>query len=117
MPLATLHRLWPLSLCLGVLLHAAASQARPCDPSDPDGTNPGNLCPVYPPYGLTIHSDSFQTGSASKGYYGPRISPTEPGKPLNPREGRDGYWTTIQAGDGRSQIRTSKGKQWNLSVP
>jgi len=118
---------WLLVILALMVMLVPQLQAAPCYPSDPEGENPGNLCPTYPPSGMTLDSNTFRPGSATEGYFGRPLGPTLPGTPvvkghnprtpIDPRAGADGYWTSIEATNGMTQIRTNTGRQWNLKVP
>jgi hypothetical protein len=84
----------------------------PCYPTDPEGTNPTNLCPVFPPYG--VRDDSFIGGHAENGFYGRPISPREPGTPIINKPAKGSFWTNINADNGRTTIQQSNGATWNF---
>jgi len=104
-----------------LLVNGAASSspglAAPCYPSDPTGDNPGNLCPPCPPFGMSIDSNSFVHGSATKRFYGPPVSPIQPGIPVGVQSPKDGYWTKITNQDRTSSMETNKGKTFNMALP
>ena len=103
---------------------AAPAWSAPCFPTDPEGENPGNLCLLYPTHGMSIRSSSFRQGFASDGYTGLSLGPTLPGipiepshqtrTPMDPRTNGNGYWTSIQAADGVTRVRTNTGKEWTI---
>lgn len=112
------------------LMESGPTRARPCVPTDPDGENPGNLCLHFPTHGMSLNSNAFRQGYASDGFYGTPTGPTQPGIPIqvghipgtkldpvkaNSRSG--GYWTSIEASNGTSKLRTSTGKEWTMMVP
>lgn len=98
----------------------------PCPPSDPDGSNPGSLCPPYATYGMTIYPGHLQPGYASEGFYGTALGPNSPGTPLVPGHVRgtpmapgsssNGYWTQIDNANGTSRMQTNTGQQWTLTI-
>ena len=104
-------------LALFIALRAQGSDAKPCLPNDPTGDNPGNLCLKYPPFGMSIHSNSFMQGTATQGFYGPPVSPTQPGIPVGVQSPKDGYWKRVNNQDGMSNMQTSKGKVFNMEIP
>jgi hypothetical protein len=85
--------------------------AAPCFPNDPDGANPGNLCLTYPPSWSPLPNTftdqpPFVQGTGQPAYYGYPVSPTQPGTII----GRtDGYWTGVQAVNGKTTITDSNG--------
>ena len=103
------------------------SQASPCYPNDPDGSNPGNLCLTYPASLTTafdnvpqwsplpnrpIDQPPFIQGVGKEAYYGYRVSPTQPGRVVGTTSG---YWTNIEALNGSTTIKDSNGQI--ISVP
>jgi hypothetical protein len=125
-------RLRTRSLCivLGVVVTCSGNQlplkAEPCGPSDPEGLNPDGLCLVYPTHGMTLGSTSFREGYANEGYYGRSVGPGlagspiipnhQPGAPIDSRKGENGYWSGIEASQGRTTVRMNTGKEWNLKL-
>jgi hypothetical protein len=99
---------------------------QPCFPSDPEGLNPGNLCPGYPTHGMTINSNSFQQGFASEAYYGRPLGPFQPGAlvqqghlprtPIDPRPRANGFWTKIDASNGETRMTTNTGREFIMRV-
>ena len=93
------------------LLHVSSVSASPCFPNDPEGTNLGNLCLTYPPSWSPLpNSDTnqppFIQGIGQPAYYGYPVSPLQPGAII----GRtDGYWTGVQAFNGKTVITDNKG--------
>jgi hypothetical protein len=106
---------WVPWLFIWPLLIAGAASARPCYPSDPTAMNPGNLCPLFPPLGMSINSNSFMQGSATQGFYGQPLSPRIPGQPVGITSGKDGYWTQINNSSGTSIMRTNTGKSFTMT--
>ena len=117
---------WPL---LGFLVFGPPLQASPCTPTDPDGVNPGNLCLAYPTHGMSLDSNTFRQGFASEGYFGAATGPRQPGTPIQsghiPGTVMDpiradrrsaGYWSSIEASDGRTTVRTNTGREWTMKV-
>ena len=98
----------------------------PCEPNDPDGENPGNLCLTYPTHGLSINSNSFRQGFATDGFYGTAVGPNQPGDkiipnhqprtPMDLNRGRPGFWTSIQAQNEQTRVQTNTGRQWLLQL-
>lgn len=108
------------------ILTADIGLTSPCQPSDPNGENPGNLCLSYPTHGMSIHSNSFRQGFASDGFYGTPLGPNQPGAkiipthqsrtPIEPHLRNPGYWTKIESSNSRTTVQTSTGNQWDLNV-
>lgn len=97
---------------LGFLLINQPSQAAPCYPNDPDGSNPGNLCLTYPPSWSPLPNTStdqppFVQGLGKEAYYGYPTSPTQPGRVIGTTTG---YWTNVEAVNGSTAITDSTGK-------
>ena len=113
-------------LSMMIAMAPGNTAAKPCEPSDPTGENPGNLCLTYPTHGMTIDSYSFRQGFASEGYYGTALGPNQPGAPIqlnhhrgtpiDPNSGRPGYWTQIEASEGRIQVKTDSGRTWQRQI-
>ena len=109
---------------IGLILisfYPEVSISSPCNPSDPDGENPGNLCFVHlaKPYQST-----FKQGYASDGYFGVPVGPGIPGNqiipshqsgtPIDRRIINNGFWTNIESSSNGSTVRTSTGKEWKI---
>ena len=102
-----------------ISLSPNGSFASPCNPSDPDGENPGNLCFLHlaKPYQST-----FKQGYASDGYFGVPVGPGIPGNqiipshqsgtPMDKRNINNGFWTNIESSTNGSTVRTNSGKEW-----
>ena len=94
-----------------------------CIPSDPDSSNPGNLCPEYPPGG--IRPSGFLTGNGVEGYFG--LSPTMSSyiTPLQrqslgpdqiisaPRNGS--FWSLQNSTDQGVRVRSNDGREYQYS--
>jgi hypothetical protein len=77
---------------------------------------------------MTIHSDAFRQGYASDGYYGTATGPGQPGMPieadhqprtpLDPKPGKrsNGFWSSIEAANGQSKVRTNTGREWSMQL-
>ena len=106
-----------ICLTASLVYLATTANAAPCYPNDPDGENPGNLCLTYPPTWSPLPNSSidrppFIQGTGQPAYYGYPVSPIQPGKII----GRtDGYWTGVEAVNGKTTITDSKGN--NLNAP
>jgi hypothetical protein len=108
------------------ILQPGSIAASPCQPNDPNGDNPGNLCLPFPTHGMSINSNSFRQGFATDGFYGTALGPNQPGAKIVPTHqsrtpiesylSKPGYWTRIEATNGRTTVQTNTGNQWNLQV-
>ena len=86
------------------IFFATLADAKPCFPSDPDYTNPGNLCPSSPPGSLS--ADSFRQGEARPVKELPTL--------INPA-GRviispSGFWTGSETNSNVRTLRTNNGQ-------
>ena len=104
-----------------------AAFSSPCYPNDPDGANSGNLCLTFPT-SLVNPSDDvpvwsplpnrptnkppFIQGIGKEAYYGYPVSTTQPGRVVGTTTG---FWTNVEAIDGTTSIKDSKGN--TISVP
>jgi hypothetical protein len=115
-PVASLPGNLAITVFIALSTNSNYAIARPCLPSDPTGSNLGNLCPQHLPSYLNTHTNILVPGSAIEGYYGTPINPIYPGTPLNPTSPKDGFFTTINAINGSTTIRTNTGKEWNFGT-
>lgn len=108
---------------IGLILisfYPEVSISSPCNPSDPDGENPGNLCFLHlaKPYQST-----FKQGYASDGFFGVPVGPGgipgnqiipshQSGTPIDKRILNNGFWTNIESSSNGSTVRTNTGKEW-----
>ena len=92
------------------LLNAAtiAAEAKPCDPTDPFGHNPENLCPTYPL--PSVNSNTFTQGIGAPIRTIPTIQQPA-GRVLHRTSG---YWTNIQTRGNQRTIRDSQGQKIKL---
>ena len=82
--------------------------AKPCDPTDPLGHNPENLCPTYPL--PSVNSNTFTQGIGAPIRSLPTVQ--EPaGRVLHPTSG---YWTNIQTSGNQRTIRDNHGQKIRL---
>ena len=79
-------------------------EAKPCDPTDPLGHNPENLCPTYPL--PSVNSNTFTQGIGEPIRSVPTIQQPA-GRVLHQTSG---YWTNINTSGGNRIIQDSKGK-------
>ena len=88
------------------LLNAAtiAAEAKPCDPTDPFGHNPENLCPTYPL--PSVNSNTFTQGIGEPIRSIPTIQ--QPAGRILHQTG--GYWTNINTSGNTRKIQDSKGQ-------
>ena len=88
------------------LLNAStiAVEAKPCDPTDPLGHNPENLCPTYPL--PSVNSNTFTQGTGAP----IRIIPTVQQPAGRVLHQTSGYWTNINTSGGTRNIQDSKGQ-------
>ena len=88
------------------LLNAAtiAAEAKPCDPTDPFGHNPENLCPTYPL--PSVNSNTFTQGIGAPIHSTPTIQ--QPAGRILHQTG--GYWTNINTSGNTRKIQDSKGQ-------
>lgn len=106
---------------------AFSANSSPCYPNDPDDANPGNLCLTYPtslinPFdnvpiwsplpNRPTNQPPFIQAVGKEAYYGYPVSTTQPGRVVGTTTG---YWTNVEAIDGSTTIKDSKGK--TISVP
>lgn len=113
-------RILPISLHIAMIIVVITNTdhaiAKPCFPSDPTGSNVGNLCPEYPPVNLNQQTTNFVPGFATEGYYGTPVNSTLPGTPLNPNNPKDGFFTNIKTEGNTTTINTNTGKEWRFQA-
>ena len=86
----------------------AAGECRPCDPTDPLGNNPGNLCPRFP-YS-SINNNSFIEG------HGLPVTtiPTTRYPAGIVIQKPSGFWTNIRTTSDQRTIQDSGGNSYSL---
>ena len=97
-------------LLILALLNTATVEvnAKPCDPTDPLGHNPENLCPTYPL--PSINSNTFTQGIGEP----IRATPTIQNPAGRVLHQTSGYWTNIQTRGNQRTIRDSQGQKIKL---
>lgn len=93
----------------GTLIYFPTSIAKPCYPTDPTGSNPDNLCLIYPPAGVQPNSFVHGVGSPV------RELPTVQNPAGNPIINPKGFWTNSVTTDQGRTIKDSGGNTYNLS--
>ena len=92
-------------IAIGLLSAATMSvEAKPCDPTDPLGHNPENLCPTYPL--PSVNSNTFTHGIGAPIRSLPTIEQPA-GRVLHQTSG---YWTNINTSGDTRTIQDSKGQ-------
>ena len=93
---------------LSLIFMGAAGECRPCDPTDPLGNNPGNLCPRFP-------YSSINNNSFIKGHGLPVTTiPTTQHPAGIVIQKPSGFWTNIRTTSDQRTIQDSGGNSYNL---
>lgn len=91
-----------------VTLTCSSGHCKPCDPTDPLGRNPYNLCPRFP-YS-SINDNTFTEGHGLPITTIPTVQ--------NPAgiviQQPSGYWTNIRTTQDKRSIKDSGGNTYNL---
>lgn len=82
--------------------------SKPCEPNDPTGNNPNNLCFLFPPPG--INSDSFVQGNGLPVRELPTVQNPQGNVILKPT----GFWTGSSTSGSNRVITDSSGNQYSL---
>ena len=93
-----------LSVCAIYAFLYPVVDAKPCYPSDPDYTNPGNLCPAFPPG--SVSADSFRQGESRPVRELPTLSNPAGKVILSP----SGFWTGSETNGNVRTLRTNNGQ-------
>lgn len=93
-----------LFFCSIHTLFTPSADAKPCYPSDPDYTNPGNLCPAFPPG--SVSADSFRQGEGRPVRELPTLSNPAGKVILSP----SGFWTGSESNGNFRTLRTNNGQ-------
>ena len=91
-----------------VVIACSDADCRPCDPTDPLGHNPNNLCPRFPH--SSINNNSFIEGHGRPITTIPTIQ--NPAGIVIQRP--SGYWTNIRTTQEIRSITDSAGNTYNL---
>ena len=81
-----------------------AVEGKPCDPTDPLGHNPENLCPTYPL--PSVNSNTFTQGVGKSIRSLPTVQQPK-GRVIHQT---NGYWTNINTSGNNRTIQDSKGQ-------
>ena len=120
------NRLRLFRFLIGLYLATQSANAQPCLPHDPDGENPGSLCPPYASFTIrnSINPSAFQQGYASDGYSGmplgknlpgtPIVPGHQPGTPMDRHVGGNGFWSSIRTNESGTTVRTNTGSEWHV---
>ena len=108
--LAIIHYASPaLVIIVSVNINQTRVFAAPCYPSDPDGNNPGNICPN------TIQSSEFPNafvyGAAQPVYTTPTVTNPAGTRLINPT----GFWTEVQTTGSQRTMTTSTGESFTVT--